>query len=900
MYTRKLGQGPEPNMTKGPGNGMGAMRRASSRAHLDRGWVIANHILVSFHVAFISSVLCLSAEAIEKTDVLKFVFLSGETIVSVIFLWLCGHIGIAVHEMGHYLKAVRLNALNEKLLPQAQASLAQPLLNRMAWYVKMFVLIPYGGFPGVIKSGLTYYPDAPFNLAVAAAGPRASRALSIIFLPLAVVLMTLGLSADWVAVIYPGRVCLGIGAIGLLDFFLADPGKYRQFKERERLAKEHAEEVKEKAAEAAWIEQAPKVKQQMQLERMQEVTLRDGRIVRAPWQYRNCGMGGRHTEKEYPESNISMQETMFIPLSAATYEEAQEVTVALQTRLKEIIENAEGCRVMGIGLEGGLAPYITKGEGDLVPEQRLWRMAKQTIIDCGYAPGVDIAIALDPAAAELENAFREENEQPDAIGTYLFWRDKEKVVMSRDEVFELYRKTIEEDDIPIISVEDGFGERDDDGWALIMEKLGDRLFIIGDDSVTTKDSSIEYAAENNLNNTFLCKANQIGTLSETLLAILVALGKGLDVVVSHRSKSPNDDMEAQIALACFSMGLKAGGGANTERLFKYGSIVKIMAEAVREAGEKAQSLESQRAEAEALAEDLVDKLVITSVIGWEEATNAGIPTVGVRVSFGIEGSDRFKHFSTFTGSTPLGTSAGTGEAIHLVDSVIDRSQIPKEEYLALFTQNEDDSYSFKKEITAGRIAQYNDPELSELYRRARRYAGKGCLNAVDHVNTTLAKIFEGQRIADLKSVMDIDKRLLSSEKQVALERGHLTPESTREEQIEVMQRKGNLGMNAILSQSLSLARLLSHMQGRDLWDVLRETIIDTMAKTIEANGGLDVLGESLKAKVTPKAGEPLWQTLKAELSFGELAEGLQAVNRSKPKEVKLYELLRERLPVYQV
>jgi len=201
---------------------------------------------------------------------------------------------------------------------------------------------------------------------------------------------------------------------------------------------------------------------------------------------------------------------------------------------------------------------------------------------------------------------------------YRFWRATEKIDMSRDEIFDLYRKTIEEDDVPVISIEDGFAEDDDAGWALIMKKLGDKLFIIGDDSVTTKDSSIEYAADNNLNNTFLCKANQIGTLSETMLAIMVALGKGLDIVVSHRSKSPNDDMEAQIALSAMTLGLKAGGGANTERLFKYGSIMKIMARAVKQAGNVFNKMSETDMSLEHSAEKLVNEMEITGISAWKK------------------------------------------------------------------------------------------------------------------------------------------------------------------------------------------------------------------------------------------------------------------------------------------
>ncbi len=868
--------------------------------YLEKGWVIANHILVSFHVAFISSVLSLPSDIIGKGGTLKFMFFSPETFISILFLCLSWHTGIAVHEMGHYLKAVKLDALNQKLLAQAKASLSRPLPGRLLWYLKMFGLIPYGKFPGVIKSSLNYYADAPFNLAVSAAGPRASRNLSMIFLPLAGVLIGTGLWAEFTFAVYIGRLFLAFGAIGGLDFLIADPGKYRQFKERERLARQRAEEIEVKAKPAAWIEQVASVKARMQKTRMQVIDGTGSTRIWAPWQYRNSGMGGRHTEKEYPESNISMQETMFVILSAKNYEDAQEMTVNLQNRLKEIIENAEGCRVMGIGLEGGLAPYVTKEEGDLVPEQRLWRMAKQAIIECGYVPGTDVALALDPAASELQNAYREEFEQPDVIGTYLFWRDKEKVVMSRDEVYELYRKTIEEDDVPIVSVEDGFAEDDDAGWALIMKGLGEKLFIIGDDSVTTKDSSIEYAAENELNNTFLCKANQIGTLSETLLAILVAIGNSLEIVVSHRSKSPNDDMEAQIALAAFTMGLKAGGGANTERLFKYGAIMKIMAEAVNLARSKDRDTGEEDTSLEQDAENLVNRLVITNVFAWEEATNAGIPTVGLRVSFGIKGSERFRNFFSFTGSTPLGTSAGTDEAIHLVDSVIERSQITKDGYLSLFKKNPDGSYSFRKDVSKEHIDEYQDAALSELYRRSKRYAGKGCLNAVDHVNKTLARAFEGQRVTDLINLVNIDRRLVALERQTAIERGQLSEGSAAEEQIDVMQRKGNLGMNAILSQSLALARLVAHMQGRELWEILRQTLVETMAKTIAANGDVEMLSEEAAKKIVVTDDRPLWEVLKEELSFEELSQGLQAVNINKPKGTKLYDLLREQLPVYQV
>jgi len=583
----------------------------SPRSSLQEGWVIANHILVSFHVAFISSILVLPAAAVLKADVLRFVFASWETVVSALFMAISFHAGIALHELGHFITAARLNALNEPVATDAREQLDRPFFGRLLFLIGMFLRIPSGKAPGVKKEGLNYYPDAPYNLAVAAAGPRASRNVAIACLPVAAALIAVGLLVDQAAAINVGRVFLGIGLVAFLDFRFADPGKYREFKERERLAREKASSV---AEVSGWLKLCPELKRKMVKDRIQEAIHPRLGPVAAPWQFRNCGMGGRHTEKEYPESNISMQEAMFLILSARDYQDAQELTVRLQNRLKEIIEKEEGCRVMGIGLEGGLAPYIEKGDFPL-PEVRLWSMMKQAIAECGCQPGVDVAIALDPAMAELENAYRAEFDMPDSVGMYLFWRDKAKVILDRDAVLDIYVKAMEEYEIPLLSIEDGFSEDDYEGWRLLLERLGDSVFVIGDDLVTTNDQTIETASNQGLINSALIKANQIGSLYETLLAMLVAMGKGLDLVVSHRSKSPNDDMEAQIALSVNSLGLKAGGGANTERLIKYQAVTELMLKVEESGGDNA--LRGG------------EKAVIRKIRGYEEPTNAGVPTVGV-------------------------------------------------------------------------------------------------------------------------------------------------------------------------------------------------------------------------------------------------------------------------------
>jgi len=826
------------------------------KSFLERGWVIANHILVSFHVAYISSLLSLPPEL--RNEVLKFIFFSLEgALISLAFIWFVCHSAIAIHEMGHYLEAVKLDALNAKLLPQAKEKMAQPLAKRILWYLKMYALIPTGKFPGVVKNGLNYYPDAPFNLAVAASGPRASRNLSIIFFPLAISLLILGLLGGLEPTVYIGRLFLGLATVGLLDFFIADPGKYKEFRVRERRAKEKAQAVEKVSG---WYSASQQVKQRMLAERIQGVEHPILGEVTVAWQFRNCGMGGRHTEKEYPESNISMQEAMFVILGVENWEEAQEMTVRLQYRLKEIIEKEEGSRVMGIGLEGGLAPYIEKAQFSL-PEIRLWAMMKQAIEECGYQAGREVAIGLDPAMSELEKAYREEYNMPDAVGMYLFWRDKAKISLDRDGVLAIYKEAIQKYEIPVISIEDGFAEDDHQGWKMLLKELGERIWVIGDDLVTTNDRTIEMASQEDLINTSLIKANQIGTLYETILAMLVALGKGQELVISHRSKSPNDDMETQIALAVNALGLKAGGGANTERLFKYQSGIVLMRKL--EEGISPISLKSG------------EEALIRKFTSYEESTNAGIPTVGVEIEVHIPSVGAVLRFK---GATPLGTSAGTGEAIHLVDSLIEYAEHRKliDRYPDLFQKIEEGVYEFNEKVGNAQVKATKDAGLMELFRLASRYEGKGCLNAVDNVLKRIAPQFEGKDLTTF-TLRDIDTALLRLERDLALERGKISAKDA-EAQKQAMQRKQNLGMNAILSVSLALARAVAHIQGKELYGLIREdifSIIESLAKDYQVK---------IKSKEIP-----------------DYIAALREVNQVLEKQNQpLYEVLREKTKIYAV
>jgi hypothetical protein len=122
---------------------------SGDRAYLQEGWVIANHILVSFHAAFISSVLAIPGDAASRAEVLRFIFVSPETLVSALFTYVVFHTAIALHELGHFLEAARLRALNDSIQDGVQQQLSQPALARFRYLAGLFLRIPYGRAIGV-------------------------------------------------------------------------------------------------------------------------------------------------------------------------------------------------------------------------------------------------------------------------------------------------------------------------------------------------------------------------------------------------------------------------------------------------------------------------------------------------------------------------------------------------------------------------------------------------------------------------------------------------------------------------------------------------------------------------------------------------------------------------------
>jgi enolase len=144
---------------------------------------------------------------------------------------------------------------------------------------------------------------------------------------------------------------------------------------------------------------------------------------------------------------------MFLPLTAHDYIEAQRVTNMLQSRAIQIIQDTEGLNFVGIGLEGGIVASYARLKDDLLPEERALRVAVQAIEECGFVPDRDVCLALDPAASELSNAYREKTGEANAVGQYLFWRAEDPKVLTTDEMVDLYVRWVKK--YPIVSIEDG-------------------------------------------------------------------------------------------------------------------------------------------------------------------------------------------------------------------------------------------------------------------------------------------------------------------------------------------------------------------------------------------------------------------------------------------------------------
>jgi enolase len=256
--------------------------------------------------------------------------------------------------------------------------------------------------------------------------------------------------------------------------------------------------------------------------------------------------GGVHAD-----NNVDFQEFMVVPLGAASYGEALQWGVETYHALKGLLHR-RGLST-AVGDEGGFAPNLEHNEDAL-------RMLVDAIVETGRQPGVDVAIALDPATSEL---YRD--------GAYHL--DGEGRTLSPEELADYWVDIC--DRYPVVSLEDGMAEEDWEGWALHTERLGSRLQIVGDDIFVTNIERLERGIAAGVANAILIKPNQIGTLTETLATMSRATRAGYSCVISHRSGETEDTTIAELVVATGCGQLKAGAPARSDRVAKYNQLLRI-------------------------------------------------------------------------------------------------------------------------------------------------------------------------------------------------------------------------------------------------------------------------------------------------------------------------------------
>jgi enolase len=265
--------------------------------------------------------------------------------------------------------------------------------------------------------------------------------------------------------------------------------------------------------------------------------------------------GGAHAT-----NNVDFQEFMLFPIGAPTFAEALRYGAETFHTLKKLLQKRG--LVTAVGDEGGFAPNLkTNTEAvDVILE------AIQT---AGYKAGKQIAIALDPAASEFYDE-----------GTYVMKKSDGSRKTPADMVA-LWSDWVKR--YPIVSLEDGMGEEDREGWKALTKALGKKLQLVGDDNFVTNPSIFAQGIRDGIANAILIKLNQIGTVSETLETVAMAQQAGYGAVISHRSGETEDAFIADLAVGTGAGQIKTGSACRSERIAKYNRLLAIE----RELGKKA-------------------------------------------------------------------------------------------------------------------------------------------------------------------------------------------------------------------------------------------------------------------------------------------------------------------------
>jgi enolase len=257
--------------------------------------------------------------------------------------------------------------------------------------------------------------------------------------------------------------------------------------------------------------------------------------------------GGAHAT-----NTVDFQEYMVVPVGADTFADGLRMGAEVFHALKKVLVKRK--LSTGVGDEGGFAP-------DLASDEDALKVVVEAIESAGYAPGTEIAIALDCAASELYK------------GKSYTFKKSGGGTRSAQGMIELYASWLET--YPIVSIEDGLAEDDWEGWAKLTAALGDRLQLVGDDLFVTNTERLARGISEDVGNAILIKLNQIGTLTETLEAIEMARANGYQSIISHRSGETEDTFIADLAVATGAGQIKTGSASRTDRVAKYNQLLRI-------------------------------------------------------------------------------------------------------------------------------------------------------------------------------------------------------------------------------------------------------------------------------------------------------------------------------------
>jgi enolase len=259
--------------------------------------------------------------------------------------------------------------------------------------------------------------------------------------------------------------------------------------------------------------------------------------------------GGVHAD-----NSVDFQEFMIAPFGAPNFAEALRMGAEVFHTLKNVLKR-KGYST-AVGDEGGFAPNLKSN--DEAPETIL-----EAITQAGYRPGIDIGLALDPAASEFYDSSK---------GKYVF-KKSDKSERSSEQMVEFWLNWVQQ--YPILSIEDGMAEDDWKGWKLLTDTLGKKIQLVGDDLFVTNTERLARGIREGIANSILIKVNQIGTLTETLEAMRMAKEADYTSVVSHRSGETEDTFIADLVVATGAGQIKTGSASRTDRIAKYNQLLRI-------------------------------------------------------------------------------------------------------------------------------------------------------------------------------------------------------------------------------------------------------------------------------------------------------------------------------------